>query len=102
MYIAVNNIPWLVVRVPWYSDYLIRDDGTLTIGITDTNLRTIFINSSLSLPLFRKVLIHEITHVWIYSYNYNLSIEQEEFVCDFVASNSDDIISKADELIYMQ
>lgn len=99
MYININGIDWNVVRVNPYNINLFNNDGTLTIGMTDTYLKTIFINDKLKGLLLRKVLIHELVHAWIFSYGIILTKQQEEFMCDFIATNSDDILNKVDELI---
>lgn len=99
MYISINNINWNIVRVNPLNENLFNNDGTLTIGMTDTYLKTIFINNKLKGQLLRKVLIHELVHAWIFSYGFILTRQQEEFMCDFIASNSDDILNKADEII---
>lgn len=99
MEIYLNGDIWGVERV--YSDdpMLTMPNGVQTLGVTDNNVKMIFIDRFLRGPLLRKVLIHEITHAWMFSYGYSLPVDQEEFVCDFIASNADDIITKADELI---
>jgi len=47
----------------------------------------------------RKVLLHELTHVWIYSYQYSLSVDEEEFICSFVDNYCDDIISNVEYVL---
>ena len=95
----MNNYRWEVVTVSSTSKWLRRSDGVLTLGVTDCNEMIVFISQHLRGSLFRKVLLHELTHAWMFSYDYKLPIEQEEFVCDFLASNAEDIIAKADEII---
>ena len=95
----MNNERWEVVAVPSSSKWLERSDGSLTLGVTDHNVMTIFLSRQLHGALLRKVLLHELTHAWMFSYGYVLSIDEEEFVCDFLASNAEDIIAKADEII---
>lgn len=101
MVIYVNNIPWKIKFVNPTSNLLERPNGTLALAVTDGDRKAIYLNESLKGALLRKVLIHEVTHVWMFSYGFDLSVEDEEFVCDFVASNADDILSKVDELVYM-
>lgn len=95
----MNAKRWKVVVVPSTSKWLTRSDGTLTLGVTDNNVMTVFLSQRLRGPLLRKVLLHELTHAWMFSYNYHLSLDEEEFVCDFLASNAEAIIAKADEII---
>lgn len=95
----MNNYKWQVIFVPSNSPLLQRSDGVLTVGVTDRNDLTVYLSDALRGAFLRKVLLHELCHCFIFSYNYDLTIEQEEFVCDFLASNAEDIISKADEII---
>ena len=100
--IWINGLWWNVTLVPWNNYNLINFNGKYTIGMTDTEYKTIYINNQLSEALFRKTLIHELAHAWLYSYGIVLDISTEEFVCDFVAANSDDILSKADEYLWLR
>lgn len=95
----MNGERWKIVVVPSNSKWLARSDGTLTLGVTDSNVMTVFLSKQLRGSLLRKVLLHELTHAWMFSYNYHLSLDEEEFVCDFLASNAEAIIAKADEII---
>lgn len=95
----MNGEKWQVVFAPATSEWLARSDGSLTLGVTDRNVMTVFLSNHLRGALLRKVLIHELTHAWMFSYDYHLSLEEEEFVCDFLASNAEAIIAKADEII---
>lgn len=90
-----------MIRVHGSDPVLVMPGGIRALGVTDTAEHIICFDAVLRGPLLRKVLIHEITHAWISSYNYVLSLDHEEFLCDFVASNADDILSKADELLCM-
>lgn len=99
MYVVINGLEWQIKRVNPYDVNLFRDDGTLTVGMTDRMQMTIFLNDKLKGLFLRKVLVHELVHAWIFSYGYILSVQQEEFICDFISSNADDILNKADELI---
>lgn len=40
----------------------------------------------------RKVLCHQITHAAMFSYNVNLSLEQEELIADLISTYGDEII----------
>lgn len=41
----------------------------------------------------RKVLLHEICHSAMFSYGIDMTLEQEEMFCDFLATYADEIIS---------
>lgn len=76
-----------------------RSDGTITLGVTDILLRTVFVYDRLSKDMRSKVLIHELAHVWMFSYGIHLSIREEEFVCSFVDTYGRDIIESADAIL---
>jgi len=40
----------------------------------------------------KKVLCHEITHAAMFSYNVNLSLEQEELVADLISTYGEEIV----------
>lgn len=99
MRVNVNGIEWAIVFVKPSSSDLKRDDGSITLGVCDNNVKCIFISNALRGLLYERVLIHELTHAWIFSHGIYLSLEQEEFVCEFVSHYGRDIVGIADELI---
>ncbi len=94
----INGITWYVKFVPAYSDSLRRSDGSLAIGMCDGNTNTIYINESLIGKLLKKVLCHEITHAAMFSYDIDLTIEQEEVVADLIATYGEEIIQITDTI----
>lgn len=99
MNIEINGIRWSVITVPHLSDCLRRSDGSFTVGVTDNSLKTICLSNRLEGVYKRKVLIHEICHAVCMSEGIHIPIEQEEFLCDFVASHGDEIFSIVDRLL---
>lgn len=91
MKIIVNGIEWELIFTSDLSK-LERDDGSVTLGVTDTNSYIVYIWNRLNSKMTRKVLLHELCHVFIHSYGYVLDIEQEEFLCSFLDTHSDEII----------
>lgn len=79
---VVNGVKWHVVFTD--NPYDLELNNTVRLGITDRNTHTVYIHSSLQGDLLKKVLLHELTHVWLFSYGYDLSIEIEEMLCGFV------------------
>ena len=47
----------------------------------------------------KKVLCHEITHAAMFSYNVNLSLEQEELVADLISTYGEEIVYMKDKSI---
>ena len=98
MHIRVNNIDWQIIFTSNVND-LSTSSGNVTIGVTDNNTNTIYLYEKLRGKLLRKVLIHELTHAWIFSYGYYLTVEEEEFVCSFVDTYAEEIIFEAENLL---
>lgn len=99
MKFAVNNQEWELVFVKPSSKHLMRSDGSITIGVTDNNTKTIYINNRLSDSMFDKVLLHELSHVHAMEYNYSIPIEVEEIVCDFLSMYGRSVVYIADDLL---
>lgn len=89
----INGFQWYVKFVQPNSSHLVRDDGSLTIGMCDNNTRTIYINETLNGKKLKKVLCHELTHAAMFSYEIYLTYEQEEVVADIIATYGEEIIS---------
>ena len=63
-----------------------------TLGVCDDTLKTIYINAELNEKYIEKVLCHELTHAAMFSYNINLTIEQEELLADLIATYGQEIV----------
>lgn len=98
MVFTVNNQEWNLVFVKSNSKELMRSDGSITIGMTDNNTRTVYINNRLSDYMTNKVLAHEICHVFAFSFDYSMPIEVEETVADFFSLFGRDMINLLDDL----
>lgn len=88
----INDVYWKLAFVPPDFPLLQRMNGQYTIGACDNLTRTIYINELLSGDLLKKVLCHQITHAAMFSYNVDLSIEQEELVADLISTYGDEIV----------
>lgn len=95
---TINGETWGIMFVSPTHPKLYRSDGSLSIGACDDKTKLIYINDQLSLEKIRKVLCHEITHAAMFSYNVNLSIDQEELLADLIATYGDEIIAITNEL----
>lgn len=99
----INGVEWDVLYVDSYSPYLERSDGSLTLGVTDYNTKTIYLNKTLKGNLLKRVLTHEICHAEVFSRNIkDFSLEQEELVCEFVSQFGDEIFEIADMIFDMK
>lgn len=99
MKFAVNNQEWTLVFVKPNSKNLMRSDGSITIGMTDNNTKTVYINNRLNNYLFDKCLAHELCHVYAFSFDYFMDIETEEIVADFMSLYGRKIIYLLDDLV---
>lgn len=77
---------------------LYRSDGSLSIGACDNAVKTIYINENLSSQMMKKVLCHEVAHAAMFSYNVELSLDQEELVADLIATYGQEIITKTNTI----
>lgn len=98
MFYQMNGINWSVRLVRADSPMLMRSDGSFTVGACDREAQEIYISELLRGAFLRKVLLHEITHSAMMSYNIDMSIAQEELFCDLVSTFGDEIITVADSL----
>lgn len=99
MTFRVNNQEWNLVFVKPNSKDLMRSDGTMTIGMTDNNTKTIYINNRLNNYMTDKVLCHELTHVFAFEFDYFIPIETEEIVADFMSLYGRKIVYLLDDLV---
>ena len=94
----INGEEWKVLAVSPNDQHLRRTDGGYTIGVCDDNLKCIFVTTGLSMVLLKKVLCHEIVHAAMFSYNVDLTLEQEELVADLVATYGEEIIEVTNKM----
>ena len=71
---------------------------TYAIGVCDDKAKVIYIANNLSRTLARKVLCHEVTHAAMFSYNVELTLDQEELLADLVASYGEEIIKITNQM----
>ena len=94
----INGIYWkIAVVIPTYP-LLHKRNGQYAIGACDNLTRTIYLSNTLSGTLLKKVLCHEIVHAAMFSYNVNLSLEQEELIADLIATYGDEIIAVTNKI----
>ena len=94
----INGIVWDIAFVNPNSDKLRRSDMSVACGVCDFGDRCIYLSDMLRGAFLRKVFIHEVCHSAIFSYSIDLDLEQEEFLCDFIATYGDEIFAVVDDL----
>lgn len=88
----INGETWHLVFVSPGHPCLMRSDGSITIGMCDDDVKRIYIDDTLDPALMRKVLAHEVTHAAMFSYNVELSHQQEELVAMLIDTYGQEII----------
>lgn len=96
---TVNNRAWTIRFVSPKNPMLMRSDGSWTIGTTDGNTNTVYIADNLSGYMLDKVLCHELCHVFCFSWDIYIPIEEEERLCQFMSEYGRDIIYLLDNLM---
>ena len=91
--IIINGEGWRVRLVPPSHPLLLTPRNSLALGCCDNLTKTICISNALSLDMIRKVLCHEIVHAAMYSYDVDLSHQEEELVADLISIYGDEIIA---------
>ena len=99
MTFIVNNQEWKLLFVKPNSKELMRSDGSITLGMTDNNVKTVFVNNRLNDYMTDKVICHELTHVFAFEFDYYMDIKTEEIVADFMSLYGRNIILLLDDLI---
>ena len=89
---TINGIEWTIKMVSINHPKLQRSDGSWSVGACDSVLQTIYIRADLQGEKLKKVLCHEITHAAMFSYNVDLTIDQEELLADLIATYGQEII----------
>ena len=99
MQFTVNGTIWTLQFVNPRSMHLMTSTGIYTLGVTDNNVKTVFIANNLSEYMTDKVVAHELTHVHSMEYNYYMPIEVEEVVADFISLFGRDIVVLANDIM---
>jgi hypothetical protein len=96
----INNTQWNIAFVSPKSNHLRRSDGSKTLGVTDWNIKTVFLSNELHGDKLEHVLCHELCHCVCFSWNISLPIDVEEWLCNYMADHGKEIIYLLDDLLY--
>ena len=96
--VKINGETWRIFQVSPNHPMLMRDDGGFALGSCDDPAKGIYISEMVKGEKFKKVLCHELTHAAMYSYNVNLTIEQEEILADLIATYGQEIIHETNRI----
>lgn len=89
----INGETWRIVLVSPGHPELRRSDGSVTIGMCDDVAKCIYLDDTLDPALMRKVLAHEVSHAAMFSYNVDLSPQQEEIVAMLIDTYGQEIVA---------
>lgn len=95
----INGVKWNIEFVPVASTFLTRSDGSQSVGVTDANTSTVYLSNRLKGAFLRRVTAHELCHCFCFSFNIHMPMEQEEFLCDFVATYGDEVFDMVDMMV---
>lgn len=101
----LNGDLWRIVIVNPTNPQLVDRTGRLTVATTDPATYTIYMSSELTGGVFTHVLIHELGHCAMISFNLLADIHQmvkpeywieaEEWVCNFIADYGEQLFKIA-------
>lgn len=104
----MNGIHWVLKYVDPYNPNLIDRTGRLTLATTDPVTKRVYVSNGLRGPMLRKVIMHELGHCALISYNLlddvhrmvrpEYILEAEEALCNFIADFGLRIIRISDDL----
>ena len=95
----INGVEWNIKFVNRNSSYLIRSDGTSTIGMSDWNSKCVYLAKGLKGALLRRVLAHELVHCFCFCYDVYLPIDEEEQMADWIALYGTELVYLLDDLL---
>ena len=102
---TMNGYLWRIVYVSSYDPILVDRTGNLTVATTDPKDLCIYISDEISGSFLFRVLVHELGHCAIYSFNLlndihrmvhpKYWVEAEEWICNFIADYGMKIFKEA-------
>lgn len=94
----VNGHLWDLIFVEPNSNYLRRQNGSYTVGMTDLNTHTVYIANNIYGDFLRKVFKHELCHVYCLEYGIYFPPYYEEVFADALATYGKSIMDQSNEL----
>ena len=95
--IKINGETWRIFLVS-PNHPILYTNGSYALGACDNITHSIYINENLNSYKMKKVLCHELTHAAMFSYEVELTLEQEELLADLLASYGQEIIDMTNEI----
>ena len=108
-YFTMNGYLWKVRFVAPNDPMLVDRTGTLTVATTDYSTLTIYISNAIRGRFLNRVLIHELGHCALFSFNLlddihrivdpSRWVDAEEWICNLIADYGMFIYSSAQEIL---
>ena len=95
----INGIDWGIKLVSPNHPKIRRNNGSYAWGSCDNTTHLIYINEKAPQYKIKKILCHEITHAAMFSYNVDISADQEELLADLIATYGAEIITITNKIL---
>lgn len=95
----INGIEWEIIWVNGNSSYLMRSDGSITVGMTDWHDKCVYLANGLRGAFLRKVLAHELCHCFCFSHDIYMPIDEEERLADWISLYGTELVYLLDDIL---
>ena len=105
----MNGLHWNVRWTNPTDPILVDRTNTLTCAVTDPDTMTIYLSNELSGSFLTTVVLHELSHVMMYSYGYldeihryckkRHWIDMEELIANLIAQQAKEIFERAYDIV---
>lgn len=99
MNVLIDDVPFEIV-IEGDGDHVYLDRNGLSVyGLCEYHEQTIYLHCNLANEMLRRVLVHEITHAFVYLRALYNAKWNEEMIADFMGSVLDDIYKATNEVM---
>ena len=105
----MNGMLWRIRFVNPNSDILIDRTLSKTVAVTDPETMTIYLSNKLRGEFLTRVVLHELSHAMMYSYQYldeihryckkRYWVEMEELIANLIADRAYEIFQRAYDVV---
>ena len=94
----INGVDWRVRLVSPAHPLLLTPWRTHAFGVCDKVMQIICSDETLPAEWLKEVLCHELVHAYMFSYNINLSYDEEEMMAELLSQHGEQIIQKTNAI----
>ena len=94
----INGVRWRVRLVSPAHPMLLTPHKTHALGVCDKVTQTICIDKTLSSQKLKEVLCHEIVHAFMFSYDIDLTYNEEEMVAELMSEYGESILKQTNAI----